>query len=578
MLRTHTCGDLRKENAKESVVLCGWVQSVRDLGAMVFLSLRDRYGITQVVFDRSLISGNLHRESVVKVNGKVSLRPEGMRNASMETGDIEVLAEKIEILSEADLLPVEVSDEKVANEEIRLKYRYIDLRRQSLQSNLYMRHKVAQAVRKDLSNQEFIEIQTPLLVRSTPEGARDFVVPSRNSPGKFYALPQSPQLYKQLLMISGFDRYFQLAPCFRDEDARADRQLVHTQIDLEMSFCSEEDIYNVIESVMKAAFCEGIGIDIPTPFYKMTYEDAMNKYGSDKPDLRFDMKMSDLTDLLKDTEFSVFKDTAQGGGRIRGLVAKGCASFTRKEVDELIDLAKIYKAKGLVSFKMQNGELISNISKYISPEILNELIKRLSCEENDLILITSDTKEISAVALGQIRKFLGRKLDLIDKDSYKFLWVTDFPMFEWNEEAQKWDAMHHIFTMPRIEDVDKLESDPGSVLGRLYDLVLNGSELGSGSIRISQPELQKRVMNVIGHDYEDAEKKFGFLLKAYNYGAPTHGGFAVGFDRLIAVMLGLENLRDVIAFPQSASGMSLVDDCPNEIEENQLKEIHIKTI
>ena len=576
MLRSHNCGELRKEHNNMKVSLCGWVLSVRNHGALIFVNLRDRYGVTQVVFDAGLIEYNLHRESVICVEGSVSLRPDGMINSSMPTGEIEVNATTIELVGDAEPLPIEVSDDKVANEEIRLKYRYLDLRRPSLQNNLLIRHKVAQAVRNNLSSQDFMEIQTPLLVRSTPEGARDFVVPSRNYPGKFYALPQSPQLYKQLLMLSGVDRYFQLAPCFRDEDSRADRQLVHTQIDLEMSFCSEEDIYSVIESAMKESFKAGIGVDVKTPFMRMAYRDAMDRYGSDKPDLRFGMEMTDISDIVRDTEFAVFKDACAKGGRVRGLVAKDCANFTRREIDELTELAKKYRAKGLVSMKMQDGVLQSSISKFLTDEVSKAIVDALSVSEGDLVLITADTIEVSAVALGQVRKFLGKKLDLADPKEYRFLWVTDFPLFEWNEDNQKWDAMHHIFTMPRVQDIDKLDTDPGAVLGRLYDLVLNGTELGSGSIRISSPQLQKKVMEVIGFDYEAAERKFGWLLNAYNYGAPVHGGFAVGFDRLIAVMLGLDNLRDVIAFPQSASGTSLVDDCPNDIDQAQWKELQIK--
>ena len=576
MLRSHNCGELRKEHNNMKVSLCGWVLSVRNHGALIFVNLRDRYGVTQVVFDAGLIEYNLHRESVICVEGSVSLRPDGMINSSMPTGEIEVNATTIELVGDAEPLPIEVSDDKVANEEIRLKYRYLDLRRPSLQNNLLIRHKVAQAVRNNLSSQDFLEIQTPLLVRSTPEGARDFVVPSRNYPGKFYALPQSPQLYKQLLMLSGVDRYFQLAPCFRDEDSRADRQLVHTQIDLEMSFCSEEDIYSVIESAMKESFKAGIGVDVKTPFMRMAYRDAMDRYGSDKPDLRFGMEMTDISDIVRDTEFAVFKDACAKGGRVRGLVAKDCANFTRREIDELTELAKKYRAKGLVSMKMQDGVLQSSISKFLTDEVSKAIVDALSVSEGDLVLITADTIEVSAVALGQVRKFLGKKLDLADPKEYRFLWVTDFPLFEWNEDNQKWDAMHHIFTMPRVQDIDKLDTDPGAVLGRLYDLVLNGTELGSGSIRISSPQLQKKVMEVIGFDYEAAERKFGWLLNAYNYGAPVHGGFAVGFDRLIAVMLGLDNLRDVIAFPQSASGTSLVDDCPNDIDQAQWKELQIK--
>jgi len=582
MLRTHNCGELRITDCDKKVELCGWVNAARNLGSLVFISLRDRYGITQVVLEPDTFGAkindlqNIHRESVIRIVGKVAARPENMRNDSIATGDIEVYATDLEIIADAAPLPMEISDDKIANEETRLKYRYLDLRRSSLQHNLRVRHEVARSVRNCLSDQGFLEVQTPLFVRSTPEGARDFVVPSRNFAGKFYALPQSPQLYKQLLMISGVDRYFQLAPCFRDEDLRADRQLVHTQIDMEMSFCEEDDIYNVIESVVEEAFLVGNGVKVERPFKRMSYKEAMDRYGSDKPDLRFDMEMHDITELVVNTEFAVFKSTCEAGGKVRGIVAKGCSNFTRKEIDELTELAKIYKAKGLVTMKVEGDTIKSSVAKFLSEDILNKIKDALGAKDGDLILIVADNVHTSAVALGQVRKFLGKKLNLISPDVYKFIWITDFPMFEWNEEEEKWDAMHHIFTMPRIKDLDKLESDPGTVLGRLYDLVLNGVELGSGSIRISQPELQKRVMNVIGMNYEEAESKFGFLLKAYQYGGPIHGGFAIGFDRLVATILGLENLKDVIAFPQNAAGISPVDDSPNEIEDKQWRELHIK--
>jgi len=432
------------------------------------------------------------------------------------------------------------------------------------------------AVRNYLSAQGFLEIQTPLLVRSTPEGARDFVVPSRNFPGKFYALPQSPQLYKQLLMIAGFDRYFQIAPCFRDEDQRADRQLVHSQIDIEMSFCDEEDVFSVVEGIISAAFKGAIGADVKGPFLRMTYDEAMERFGSDKPDMRFGMELVDLTDLVADSEFGIFKSVCATGGRVRGISAPGCAGFSRKQIDDLTELARIYRAKGLITLKVEGGEIQGSVAKHISSDTLGEIASRLGSADGDLILIIADTPEVSATALGHLRRYLGKELGLIPKGDYKLLWVTDFPLFEWNPDDGRWDPMHHIFTMPREGDLELLESDPASVKGRQYDLVLNGTELGSGSIRINDPAIQKRVMNVIGVTPEEAEEKFGFLLRAYQYGGPIHGGFAIGFDRLLAVMLGLESLRDVIAFPQNAAGVSLVDDCPNEIDPKQWKELHLK--
>ncbi|MDD2201806.1 MAG: aspartate--tRNA ligase [Firmicutes bacterium] len=583
VLRTHTCGELAAEDVGKTVALCGWAQSVRDHGGLIFIDLRDRYGRTQVVVRPDLSevvlerTKGLHRESVIQVEGTVLARPEGTSNPSMPTGDIEVIASGMKVMGEAaPVLPVEVSDENLANEEVRLRYRYVDLRRPSLQANMIARHRAAMAVRNYLSDKGFLEIQTPLLVRSTPEGARDFVVPSRNFPGKFYALPQSPQLYKQLLMIAGFDRYFQLAPCFRDEDQRADRQLVHTQVDLEMSFCDEEDIFSIVEGVISAAFKEAIGTDVRGPFLRITYDEAMERFGSDKPDMRFGMELRDLTDLVADSDFGIFRNVCAAGGRVRGISAPGCAGFSRRQIDDLTELARVYRAKGLVALKVEDGKIEGGVARHLSPEILNGIMSRLGSADRDLILIVADTPQVSATALGQLRRHLGKELGLIPNGEYKLLWVTDFPLFEWNPDDERWDPMHHIFTMPRERDFDLLEADPGSVKGRQYDLVLNGTELGSGSIRINDPEIQKRVMNVIGVTPEEAEEKFGFLLRAYQYGGPVHGGFAIGFDRLLAVMLGLDSLRDIIAFPQNAAGVSLVDDCPNEIDPRQWEELHLK--
>jgi len=556
---------------------------VRDHGGLVFITLRDRYGFTQVVVEPGASQSaaecarGIHRESVLRVRGTVSQRPEGTWNNSIATGQVEVIADDIEIMNDAaPILPVDVSEDKLANEEARLRYRYIDLRRHSLQANMHARHRAALAVRNWLETQDFIEIQTPLFVRSTPEGARDFVVPSRNFPGMFYALPQSPQLYKQLLMIAGFDRYFQLAPCFRDEDQRADRQLVHTQIDLEMSFCDEEDVFAIVEGIISAAFKAVNGVEVKGPFPRISYDEAMERFGSDKPDLRFGMEMRDLTDLVGESDFSIFREVCASGGRVRGLTAAGCAHFSRKETDELADIAKIYKAKGIITLKVEEGQLKGSAAKYLSEDAQRAIVKRLQAADGDLIIMVADDREVSAVSLGQVRRFLGRKLGLIREGDYKLLWVTEFPLFEWNPDESRWEAKHHIFTQPREQDLPILESDPAAVKGRLYDLVLNGVEMGSGSIRINNPGLQKRVMKIIGTTAEDAERKFGFLLRAYEYGGPVHGGLAIGFDRLIAVILGLENLRDVIAFPQNAAGVSLVDDCPNEIDPKQWQELHIR--
>lgn len=582
MLRSHTCGELSISHVGAEVRLCGWVQVVRNHGGLLFADLRDRYGITQisVLPDRAADAAEairtLPRESVIQVTGKVIARPEAAVNRNMPTGEIEVVASDIKVITRADnILPVEVSDDRKVGEEVRLKYRYIDLRRPSLQASLKMRHTVTEAIRRSLGSMDFLDIQTPILVRSTPEGARDFVVPSRRYPGKFFALPQSPQLYKQLLMISGFDRYYQIAPCFRDEDQRADRQLMFSQVDLEMSFCDEEDVYSVVEKVVADAFDAGLGVKVDFPFERLSYNEAMDRFGSDKPDLRFGLEMKDITDIASSSDFEVFKTAAAQGGRIRAFAAPGCASMTRKEVDELTELARAYKAKGLVALKCHEGALHGSAAKFLSERIQHEIIDATGANDGDMLFATADKPSVSAISLGQVRKTLGKKLGLIRKGIYKLCWITDFPMFEWNEEEGKWDAMHHIFTSPKLEHLERLESDPGSVQGRLYDLVLNGNELGSGSIRISDSELQRRVMNVIGLPYEQAEAKFGFLLKAYGYGAPIHGGIALGLDRLLAIMLDLDNLKDVIAFPQNSAGVSLVDDCPNIIDAKQWEELHI---
>lgn len=581
MMRTHTCGELTSASAGSRVTLAGWVDVVRDHGGLIFVVLRDRYGKTQVVFDPSVDqelaarAAGLRREWIVRVTGTVRERPEGMKNPSMSTGDIELAAEGLEVLTEAEMPVIEISDEKVAGEETRLRYRYLDLRRPSMQRFMIARHKAAQAVRKALSDMGFLEMQTPLLVRSTPEGARDFVVPSRLFPGKFYALPQSPQLYKQLLMISGFDRYFQLAPCFRDEDLRADRQFVHTQVDIEMSFCDEEDVHRVIETFVAAAFREVVGIDVPAPFPKMTYDEAMDRFGIDKPDLRFGMEIVDLTDVVRESGFGVFKNTAASGGVVRGIVAEGAGGLSRREIDELAELARKYRAKGLVALKVTDT-LEGSAAKFLSDAEKSAIISRLGAKAGDLVLIVADGFETAVTALGQLRSFLGRKLGLIPEGVWKFVWITDFPLFEWNPDENRWEAKHHMFTMPRQEHLELLETDPGRVKGILYDLVLNGVELGSGSIRINRPDIQERVMKVIGMTHEEAEQKFGFLLEAYKFGGPPHGGFGLGFDRLVALMTGTSSIRDVIPFPQSGSGVSLVDMAPTEITPEQLAELHIR--
>ncbi|NLH13168.1 MAG: aspartate--tRNA ligase [Firmicutes bacterium] len=583
MLRTHTCGDLSKQHIGERVTLCGWVQSVRDHGGVIFINLRDRYGETQIVCDPRRDQES-HREAervrkewVVRASGVVEARPPESLNPNMATGESESACDKLETLSVAQTPPLEIDDSKVANEEIRLRYRYLDLRRPSMQRNLTIRHRVAQAVRQYLSDRGFLEIETPLFVRSTPEGARDFVVPSRLYPGRFYALPQSPQLYKQLLMVAGVDRYFQLAPCFRDEDQRADRQPVHTQIDLEMSFVDEADVFEVVEGIVATAFKAGSGIEVATGFPRMSYQEAIDRYGLDKPDTRFGMELIDYTDLVADCGFSIFSKAVANGGQVKGLNIKGGATMPRREIDELGEFVKIYKAKGLAWMRVTDDGLESSIAKFFTEQELTAIRERAQAEPSDLLVFVADTPKVVATSLGWLRNHLARKLDLIPDDVYNFIWITDFPMFDWNEEENRWEPMHHMFTMPKQEDMQFLASDPGRVKGRLYDLVLNGMELGSGSIRINRPDIQAEVMNVIGMDRAEAERRFGFLLKAFDFGAPPHGGFALGLDRLVAQIAQAESMRDVIAFPY-ASGVSLVDGSPAEIDEQQLRELRIRVV
>lgn len=578
MKRTHNCGELSRNHIGKDVLLSGWVHSRRDHGGVIFIDLRDRHGLTQIVFDPSHDKKShqtaelLRRECVISISGKVRNRREGMVNPKLATGEVEVLVDRVEIHTQAETPPLEIEENAHSNEEIRLKYRYLDLRRFQMQKNLEIRHRVLRAVRDNLDKQGFIEIETPLLVRSTPEGSRDFIVPSRLYPGKIYALPQSPQLYKQILMISGFDRYYQIAKCFRDEDLRADRQPVHTQIDIEMAFVSEEDIFAAVENMLKDAF-RVAGKEIVIPFRRITYGEAIGRYGTEKPDLRFGLEIIKLEDILKETGFEIFSSTINSGGWIRCI--KTNAPVSRKEIEEVLtEEVKVYGAKGLLWLKM-GEEMQGPVAKFLDERTKKEIIKRAVMKKDDILLIIADTKKVTAASLAALRNYLGKKLGLI-KATLEFCWVTDFPLFEWNEELEKWDATHHIFTSPKQEHIELLEKDPGRVQGRLYDLVLNGTELGSGSIRINNPELQKRVMKVTGIDYKEAEKKFGFLLEAYRYGAPPHGGIALGVDRVIMQMVGAESIRDVIAFPMNKAMVCPMDGCPTDIDDDALRELHLK--
>ncbi len=585
MKRTHTCGELTKKHEKKKVTLQGWVGTRRDHGGLIFIDLRDRHGITQIVLDPKSKgfeqAEHLRREDCIQVTGDVRPRPKDMENPGLKTGYIEVYVSKeLFILNKADTPPLEVDDRKVANEEARMKYRYIDLRRPEMQERLALRHKVAQEARNYLTSKGFLEIETPMLVRATPEGARDYVVPSRVNQGKFYALPQSPQLYKQLLMVSGFDRYFQIVKCFRDEDLRADRQPEFTQIDMEASFVDEEDIFSIVEGMM-CRLLEIIGVKVKKPFPRMTYREAMERYGSDKPDTRFGLELVDVTDIVKDSDFEVFTKAISSGGKAKCINAKGCAEFSRKEIEELTDFAAIYGAKGLAWMKVNDkGELESSIMKFFPEKVQKELAGRTGAEKGDLLLFVSDHKHfVVDDSLGNLRLKLGEKLGLIPKDRFSFVWITDFPLLEYDEDMQRHIAVHHPFTSPKEEDLPLMDKDPSNVRARAYDLTLNGVELGGGSIRIRRREVQERMFRVLGITKEEAEQKFGFLLNAFRYGAPPHGGIAFGFDRLIALMAGVpdNDIREVIAFPKNKAAESPVDGAPTDIDPEQLKELSIKS-
>src|SRR3989344_4652496 len=579
MHRTHSCGELHAKGVGKAVCRQGWVDVRRDHGGVIFIDLRDRYGKTQIVINPDnknfSVAEHLRREDVVEIHGKVRARPEGMQNPNLPTGEIEVLVEKLTLLNKAEVPPLEVDDRIVANEDIRLKYRYLDLRRPMMQSLLKSRFEAAMAVRNALKEIDFIEVETPMLIKPTPEGARDSIVPSRVNPGKFYALPQSPQLYKQILMIAGVDRYFQLARCLRDEDLRADRQPEHTQIDIEMSFANEEDIFKVVEGLMEAVF-KTRDIKIKKPFVRITYNEAMSKYGSDKPDLRFGLELIDVSDIVKNSNFDVFKSIINDKGVVKCLNATECGKFSRTEIDELIELAKRHHAKGMAWARVEKGKLESSITKYIDDNIQKELIKTTKAKDGDLLLFIADKFKTVCTSLGQVRLNIANKLNIIPKNEYKFCWITDFPLFSWNDEDQKFEPEHHPFCMPKKEHIKLLDTDPGKVYATLYDLVLNGVELCSGSLRIHKPDIQKKIFSIIGLSEKEAEKKFGFLLEAYKYAGPPHGGVGIGVDRLVGLLIGLVDIREVIAFPKNKSAECPMDGSPGDIDEKQIKELHIK--
>ena len=583
MQRTVTCGGLNKDFAGKTVVLNGWIHRKRDHGGITFLNLRDRYGLTQVVVDDDAseelktLAVSLKQEFCIAVEGLVRPRPDSMINKEMATGEIEVKALKIEVLSKSEVLPFQIDEKTNANEDLRLKYRYLDLRSKAMQDHIMLRSKFTFAVREFLTSKDFLEIETPTFIKSTPEGARDYLVPSRLYPGKFYALPQSPQIYKQILMVSGFDKYFQIARCYRDEDARGDRQPEFTQIDLEMSFASREDVLSLTEGMMQYAFKKSINVDLPKTFERISYDEAIDVYGTDKPDLRFEMKMQDAAFMAEIGNFAVFKDAISSGGAVKALVVKGQAeAYSRKKIEELEAAAKIYKAKGLAWIKVTEGgaKLEGGISKFFEGKEA-EICSKLGAEKGDLILFVADKYKIACMALGAVRGKLGKDLGLLNPAEFKFAWIVDFPLFEWNEEENKWDPAHHMFSAPQEKYLATMEENPEPVKGDLYDLVLNGYEVASGSIRIHNPELQKRIFKIVGFDESEAEKKFGFLTEAFKYGAPPHGGIAPGLDRIVMIMAGETSIKEVIAFPKNSFAVSPMDDSPSEVDQKQLDELHL---
>ncbi len=583
--RTHYCGTLNEQNVGESVCVMGWVQRCRDLGALVFIDLRDRTGLLQLAFDdatdRAVFekASSCHAEYVVVAHGEVRARGEGAVNPNMPTGAVEVYVKEFKILSAAQTPPFEVSDTKRTKDETALRYRYVDLRRPSLQKNIKMRHDIARVAREYYYENGFLEIETPMMIKPTPEGARDYIVPSRIHKGSFYALPQSPQIYKQLLMLSGFDRYIQLARCFRDEDLRADRQPEFTQIDLEMSFATQEDIMSMNEGFIARAFREVLGVEIPLPMPRMTFAEAMERYGSDKPDTRFGMEIQNISDAVKSSEFVVFKSALEMGGSVRAIVAKGAAAtLTRKEIDKLTEHAKGIGAKGLAYVRWVDETPNCSFAKFMSEEELAAIYAAVGLEQGDVMLICADKDKVVLPTLGALRSLLARKLDLIPAGKFNFLWITEFPFFEWNEETGHWDAMHHPFTMPLEECLPYLESDPGAVRAKCYDMVLNGTELLSGSIRITDWQLQEKMFKALGLTPEEIEVKFGFLVEAYKYGAPPHGGSGMGLDRLAMVMAEADSLRDVIAFPKVQNASELMSGCPVPAEDAALADLGISVV
>ena len=578
--RNITLDKLTEGDVGSTKKVCGWVENIRDHGGVSFIDLRDMYGVLQVVMRDTTLLDGINKEDCISIEGVIDHRDEDTYNPKIPTGTIELEAHKVEILGKVyRQLPFEVATSKEIREDVRLKYRYLDLRRPNVANNIILRSKVAQIVRQFLAEEGFIEIETPVLTKSTPEGARDYLVPSRVHPGNFYALPQSPQLFKQLLMVSGFDKYFQIAKCFRDEDLRADRQPEFTQIDMELSFVEEDDVMEVNERLMKKIFKEIKGFDIPTPLMRMPWKEAMERFGSDKPDIRFGMELHNITDVVNGSEFGVFQNAIDAGGSVRGINAEGCGTFSRKQIDSLVDVAKTYGAKGLAWIVVKEDGYKTSISKFFNDDQIKEICDQFDAKAGDLILICADRNKVVFDALGALRLEVAKRLDILDNEDYKFLWVTEFPMFEYSEEEGRYLAMHHPFTSPMDEDLDAfMNGEVATVRAKAYDMVLNGCELGGGSIRIHRDDIQEQTFKLLSLDKEVAQERFGFLLDAFKYGAPPHGGLAFGLDRLIMLLTGAESIRDVIAFPKVKDASCLLTDAPNIVDENQLTDLGIAII
>ena len=583
MKRTHRCAELSKAQVGQTVTVMGWVQKSRNKGGVVFVDLRDRSGILQIIFEENKCgteifekAGKLRSEFVIAVTGQVCERA-GAVNQNLATGEIEVIAEQLRILSESETPPFHIEENSKTKEELRLKYRYLDLRRPDIQKNIMMRSRACAVIRNFLTEEGFLEIETPMLTKSTPEGARDYLVPSRVHPGSFYALPQSPQLFKQLLMVSGYDRYFQLARCFRDEDLRADRQPEFTQVDMELSFVDVDDVIDVNERLLARLFKEIIGVDVPLPIQRMTWQEAMDRFGSDKPDTRFGMELNDVTDVVRDCEFAVFKNAIADGGSVRGINAKGQGTMPRKKIDALVAFVKDYGAKGLAYIAIQpDGSIKSSFAKFMKDEEMKALIAAMQGEPGDLLLFAADKNKIVYASLGALRLELADKMGLLDKNQYNFLWVTEFPLLEWSDEENRFQAMHHPFTMPMEEDLQYIDTDPGRVRAKAYDIVLNGTEIGGGSVRIHQDDIQEKMFEALGFTKERAHEQFGFLLDAFKYGVPPHAGLAYGLDRLIMLMAKVDSIRDVIAFPKVKDASCLLTNAPDTVDEKQLEELGIR--